>query len=136
MAEHSQDAPGLARIDFSEADEARMGRLAWAMGFVGLVQAVLGGLGVVLALLFAVEMLGRLGGASLPGLLLVALMLVVTVLPVYQGIVLREAGESIGRVARTDDDDQEHLAAAFRRLRVVFAIEAALALLLAARMFL
>ncbi len=129
-----QDAPGLARIDFSEADEARMHRLAWAMGVVGVLQTVFAGLGVLMALWFTVTVFGHIGRAPLAVLLSVVMMLGVTILPMWQGIVIREAGEFIGRVAGSDDDDQEYLAAAFRRLRVVFIIEAVLAVPLALQM--
>ncbi|MFY0541050.1 hypothetical protein [Nannocystis pusilla] len=49
-------------------------------------------------------------------------------LPVWQGMLLREAGEAIGKVAGSDEDDQEYLASAFRRLRAVFVVELVLAL--------
>jgi hypothetical protein len=41
---------------------------------------------------------------------------------------LREAGETLGRVAGPDEDDQEFLMSVFRRLKVVFTIELLLAL--------
>ena len=133
MAESSEEGPGLARIDFSEADEAQMRRLAWAMGVVGLCQSLLSGLGLLLALWGVAMLLGHMGQAPLTVLLMGALLLGCTALPLYQGIVLREAGEYFGKVGSTDDDDQEHLGAAFRRLRVVFLIEAVLAIPLALR---
>lgn len=129
-----QDAPGLARIDFSDADEARMHRLAWAMGVVGVLQTIFAGLGVLLALWFTATVVGHIGRAPMAVLLSIVMMLAITVLPMWQGVVIREAGEFIGRVAGSDDDDQEHLAAAFRRLRVVFIIEAVLAVPLAVQL--
>lgn len=122
------DPPPLAHIDFSAAEEARMNRLAWAMGVVGLLQSVLSGLGLLMALWFSVQALQNVARAPTQVLPSIALALLGTGLPLYQGIVLREAGEFIGRAANTDDEDQEHIAAAFRRLKVVFIIEAVLAL--------
>jgi hypothetical protein len=122
-----QDGPGLARIEFSDADEARMHRLAWAMGVVGVLQSIFAGLGLLVALWVAATALGHLGRAPVMVLISVGLLLLVTSLPLWQGMLLREAGEFIGRVAGFDDDDQEHVVAAFRRLRVVFIIEAVLA---------
>ncbi|MDC0716057.1 hypothetical protein [Nannocystis bainbridge] len=114
---------GVARVEFDEAEERGLERLATAMGLVGLLQMLLGGIGVVLALLLVVQ-----SGAH-PILLLVALLGVIYVaLPVWQGMLLREAGEAIGKVAGSDEDDQEYLASAFRRLRVVFIVELILAL--------
>lgn len=122
------DPPPLARIDFSAAEEARMNRLAWAMGAVGLLQSVLSGLGLLMALWFSVQALQHVARAPTQVLPSIVLALLGTGLPLYQGIVLREAGEYIGRAANTDDDDQEHIGAAFRRLKAVFIIEAVLAL--------
>lgn len=122
------DPPPLAHIDFSAAEETRMNRLAWAMGVVGLLQSVLSGLGLLMALWFSVQALQHVARAPMPVLLSIVLALLGTGLPLYQGIVLREAGEFIGRAANTDDEDQEHIGAAFRRLKVVFIIEAVLAL--------
>ena len=114
---------GVARVEFDEAEERGLERLATAMGLVGLLQMLLGGIGVVLALLLVVQSGGH------PILLLVALLGVIYVgLPVWQGMLLREAGEAIGKVAGSDEDDQEYLASAFRRLRVVFIVELILAL--------
>ena len=124
-----QDLPPLARVDFSEAEEQRMGRLAWAMGIVGLLQMVLGGIGLLFALWFVVLALGHLEREPLTTVLMMVMALMITALPLYQGVMLREAGERIGHAVSSDDDDQEHIAAAFRRLRVVFVIEAVLALL-------
>lgn len=126
-----QDPPPLARIEFGEADEQRMGRLAWAMGIVGLLQCVLGGIGVLFALWLVVTVLGHFEREPIGTLVVVVVALMATVLPLYQGVMLREAGERIGHAASSDDDDQEHIAAAFRRLRVVFIIETLLALPLA-----
>lgn len=134
MAESSEEGPALARIDFSEADEAQMHRLAWAMGIVGLFQSVLSGLGLLLALWGVTQLLGHMGQSPFAVLIGCVLLIGCTALPLYQGIVLREAGEYFGKVASTDDDDQEYLGAAFRRLRVVFLIEAVLAIPLALRM--
>lgn len=131
MVESSDEGPGLARIDFSEGDEAQLHRLAWAMGIVGLLQTVFAGIGLLFALFFITQMMKVISAAPMTGLLLVVWALMSAALPLYQGIVLREAGEYFGKVASTDDDDQAHLASAFRRLRVVFILEAVLVLPLA-----
>ncbi len=115
------DEPALARIEFSPDEEAGLSRLAWALGMVGAIQIGIAGIGLVMALvLFSkVALAGAIGG-----FLMVALLIAIIAVPLYQGLLLREAGESIGRVANTDDADQDHLMAAFRRFRVIFAIEA------------
>src|SRR5262245_42534266 len=96
--ESTPDAPGLARIEFGEADEARLSRLAWAMGLVGLLQCVLCGFGVLLGLFFAVQMLAGIAEAPVQFVAMLALIFTVTALPFYQGMVLREASEYIQRV--------------------------------------
>jgi hypothetical protein len=125
MDDTDDDRPGLARVDFSEDEERSLGRLASALGLVGMLQILLSGIGVVL---LVIGLLMKLQHMSLLLLLVGAIALLNTGLPVWQGVMLREAGESIGRVAGADDDDQEYLASAFRRLRTVFVIELVLAL--------
>jgi len=125
MDDADDDRPGVARVDFSEAEEQSLARLASALGLVGMLQILLSGIAVVLLVIGVLMHLDRLS----PLLLLVAALgLLYTGLPVWQGMLLREAGESIGRVASADEDDQEFLASAFRRLRAVFVIELVLGL--------
>ena len=114
---------GVARVEFDEAEERSLVRLAGAMGLVGLLQMLLGGIGVVIALVVVV-----LARQPIELLIVSVLGLVYVGLPVWQGMLLREAGESIGKVAGSDEDDQEYLASAFRRLRAVFVVELVLAL--------
>jgi hypothetical protein len=122
------DPPPLASIEFGEADERRIARMAWAMGVVGLLQCVFGGLGMLFALWFAVQAMAQFERAPGAALLLGGMVLLFTALPLYQGILLREAGERVGRAVSSDDEDQEHIASAFRRLRLVFIIETVLTL--------
>lgn len=117
----ADDEPlGVARIDFNEGEEGSLKRLAGVLQLVGSLQIMLAGITVVLALWLAALGLRVMS----PVLLLVTLLGVVyAALPVWQGMLLREAGEQFGRVAGSDEDDQEYLASAFRRLRVVFLVE-------------
>ena len=114
---------GVARVEFDEAEERSLVRLAGAMGLVGLLQMLLGGIGVVLAVLAL-----ALSRHPIELVIVSVLGLVYVGLPVWQGMLLREAGEAIGKVAGSDEDDQEYLASAFRRLRAVFVVELILAL--------
>jgi hypothetical protein len=120
------------RIDFTEEEELHMHRLAWGMKVVGLLQSVLAGLGLLMALLVVVTMFPRM--VQVPVLALAAvLLLLVTGLPVYQGIVLREAGEYVELATRGDDDSRDNIMSMFRRLRVVYVLEAVVVSLLAFR---
>ena len=124
MDDADDDRPGVARVEFDEGEEQSLGRLASALGLVGTLQILLSGIGLVLLVIGLLMQVARM---SLLMLLVGAIALLHTGLPVWQGVMLREAGESIARVAGSDDDDQEYLASAFRRLRVVFVIELVLA---------
>ncbi|MCY1008069.1 hypothetical protein OV079_21425 [Nannocystis pusilla] len=123
VMDDADEPAGVARVEFDEAEERGLVRLAGAMGLVGLLQVLLGGIGVVLALLVLV-----MARHPLELVIVSVLGLVYVGLPVWQGMLLREAGEAIGKVAGSDEDDQEYLASAFRRLRVVFVVELVLAL--------
>lgn len=122
------DPPPLAAIEFGEADERRMGRMAWAMSVVGLLQCLFGGIGLLFALWFALQAMGQFEHEPVAAVLLAGMALLFTVLPLVQGVLLREAGESVRRAITSDDDDQEHIASTFRRLKLVFIIETMLAL--------
>lgn len=121
-----EDEPlGVARVDFTEAEEQGLGRLASTLQLVGLLQILLAGIVFVLAIIGVV--MGALHLSSPMFLIFTVLGLAYAGLPIWQGALLREAGDLVGRVASSDDDDQEYLASAFRRLRVVFMIEFGLA---------
>lgn len=120
------DRPGLARVDFSDDEERSLGRLASALGLVGTLQIVLSGLALVLVLIGFVMTLGNLSAALL---LLSVLGVVYVGLPIFQGMLLREAGEALDKVAGSDEDDQEYLGSLFRRLRTVFVLELVLTVL-------
>lgn len=130
MQDVDDEPLGVARVDFTEDEERGLGRLASTLQLVGLLQIVLAGLAFVLASIGVL-----LGAWSLSPLflLITGLGLAYVGLPIWQGVMLRESGELLGRVAGSDDDDQEHLASAFRRLRVVFMIELGLGLWQAVR---
>ena len=130
MQDVDDEPLGVARVDFTEDEERGLGRLASTLQLVGLLQIVLAGLAFVLASIGVL-----LGAWSLSPLflLITGLGLAYVGLPIWQGVMLRESGELLGRVAGSDDDDQEHLASAFRRLRVVFMIELVLGLWQAVR---
>lgn len=131
-SEQPGSATPLGRIEFTDEEELQMHRLAWGMKVVGLLQSVLAGLGLLMALFVVVMMLSRM--MQVPLLALAAVMLLlVTGLPVYQGIMLREAGEYVERATRGDDDSRDNIVSMFRRLRVVYIIEAVVVSLLVLR---
>lgn len=128
MDDDANEGPGLARIGLDEEEERTLGRLAGALGIVGLIQMLAGGLVLLLAIVGVLASLGHLFGGGAARLLVMVLSLAYAALPVWQGMMLREAGESIARVGGPDAEDQDFLASMFRRLRVVFVIELLLAL--------
>lgn len=129
-SEQPESVGSRQRIQFTEEEELRMHRLAWGMKVVGLLQSVISGLGLVFALLVVVSLFSRM--VQVPLLMVAALMLLlVTGLPVYQGIVLREAGEYAEQAARGDEDSGDNIMSMFRRLRTVYLIEAVLVSLVA-----
>jgi hypothetical protein len=126
MDEEADDPPGMARIGLDDGEERSLRRLSSALGIVGLIQIVAAGLALAWMLIALFTSLGMmLSGARL---MVTLLGLAYVALPIWQGVMLREAGETFGRVAGPDEDDQEYLASAFRRLKVVFTIELLLAL--------
>lgn len=127
MDQEIDDPPGLARVELEPGEERGIRWLASALGIVGMIQIVAAGLALTWMIVALLPSLGMiLGGAA--RLVMSVLALAYVALPVWQGVMLREAGESLGRVAGPDEDDQEFLASAFRRLKVVFTIELLLAL--------
>ncbi|MBA3547830.1 MAG: hypothetical protein H0T76_15210 [Nannocystis sp.] len=128
MDEEIDDPPGLARVELEPGEERSMRWLASALGIVGMIQIVAAGLALLWMLVALIPSLGAIIGGGATRLVVTALGLAYVALPVWQGVMLREAGETIGRVAGPDEDDQEFLASAFRRLKVVFTIELLLAL--------
>ncbi len=128
MDEEIDDPPGLARIELEPQEERSMRWLASALGIVGMIQIVAAGLALTWMLVALVPSLGGILGGGAVRLVVTALGLVYVALPVWQGVMMREAGETLGRVAGSDEDDQEFLASMFRRLKVVFTIELLLAL--------
>jgi len=122
MDEDADDPPGVAHIGLDEGEERTLGRLARAMGIVGVIQIVFYGIGLTWALVVLLQSLSTLRGGVI-GLGVIALTLAFVALPIWQGVMVREAGEAFGRVGGADGDDQEFLAAAFRRLKVVFVLE-------------
>lgn len=128
MDDDADEGPGLARIGLDEDEERTLGRLAGALGIVGLIQMLAGGLVLLLTIVGVLASLGHLLGGGAARLLAMVLSLAYVALPVWQGVMLREAGESIARVGGPDAEDQDFLASMFRRLRVVFVIELLLAL--------
>ena len=105
-----------------------MRRLAGALGIVGLIQIVAAGIALTWMVVALFASFGALLGGGGVRLVMTALGLAYVALPVWQGVMLRETGETFSRVAGPDEDDQEFLASAFRRLKVVFTIELLLAL--------
>ena len=128
MDEEIDDPPGLARVEFEPGEERTMRWLVSALGIVGVVQIVGAGLALTWMLVALLPSLGMVLGGGATRLVTTVLGLAYVALPVWQGVMLREAGETLGRVAGPDEDDQEFLASAFRRLKVVFTIELLLAL--------
>lgn len=127
MDNEAEDPPGLARIELEPGEERTLRQLAGAMGIVGVLQLIFYG---ILLLWGLFVLFGFAGGHGVPvtGMLTIALGLVYAALPLWQGVMLRETGEAIGRVGGADGEDQDFLASAFRRLRVVFVIELLLSL--------
>lgn len=128
MDEESDDPPGLARVELEPGEERGIRWLASALGIVGMVQIVAAGLALTWMLVALLPSLGVILGGGAARLVRSVLALAYVALPVWQGVMLREAGETLGRVAGPDEDDQEFLASTFRRLKVVFTIELLLAL--------
>lgn len=128
MDEHADEAPGLARIGLEEDEERTLGRLAAALRVVGLFQILAAGLVLLFAIVALFGTFGHLLSAGAARLIAMAMGLAYVALPIWQGVMLREAGEAIARVGGADMEDQDFLASAFRRLRVVFVIELLLAL--------
>lgn len=128
MDEEIDDPPGLARVELEPGEERGIRWLASALGIVGMIQIVAAGLALTWMLVALLPSLGMILGGGAARLMMAVLALAYVALPVWQGVMLREAGETLGRVAGPDEDDQEFLASAFRRLKVVFTIELLLAL--------
>lgn len=128
MDEEIEDPPGLARVPLAEGEERSIRRLATAFGIVGLIQLLTAGIALTWLVIGMFPSMGMLLAGGPVRLLLMALGLVYMALPLWQGVMLREAGETLGRIAGPDEDDQEFLASVFRRLKVVFTIELLLAL--------
>lgn len=128
MDDDADDPPGLARIELAEGEERTLRRLAAAMGIVGVVQIVIYGIALTWMLVALAQSLGFALRAGAVGLAVLVFSLAYVALPIWQGVMVREAGEAFGRVGGPDADDQEFLASAFRRLKVVFVIELLVAL--------
>lgn len=128
MDEHADEPPGLARIGLEEDEERSLGRLAAALRLVGMFQIIAAGLVLLFTIVGLFGAFGRLFTLGAARLIVMAMGMAYVALPIWQGVMLREAGDAIARVGGADMEDQDFLASAFRRLRVVFVIELLLAL--------
>lgn len=116
----------LDRIPFTTADEAMIRSLAGWMTFMAVFHIIGGTLGLGVGGCLA------LGGAAATmrsalagGIILVVMVLVLAMCAAIlgQGILLLGARASFHSMATTDDADQDHLSAGFRKLKTFFLLE-------------
>jgi hypothetical protein len=126
----------IARIPFTPADESAIRQLSRAMLILLIMQIAIGGLGCVggivslLGVWFIAsaafqggvgvgDALSGVGAAVFPALMAACL--------VGQGALLLPVRRSLTAVVATDTHDQQHLADAFAKLRLFFALEVLIA---------
>jgi hypothetical protein len=124
----------LARIPFTKADEDIIRSLCGWMLFVTIVVNFIAFgfaclLGVPFGGLAAVRILEFNTVAGIVQLLAIVFLAAASVSYIYQGVVLVQTRSELMAVVTTDQADQAHLAAAFRKLRLVFLIEVIFAVL-------
>ncbi len=135
----------LSRVPFTVADEQMVASMAKWMRFIAIV-TILSGLlmlfSCLLALVFGSTIVNEFAGAGKLGqlgdfiaahqtMLLVWLLvsLVLSAASTYSGFVLSQAAEHFASVAKTDEADQDYLAAGFVSLKTFFMIQVTIALL-------